>query len=291
MRKARLLTLSFLLVLASVTVALAAVGYKSNGVESGTITSIDVGSGVTTSFDGSTLTLTNNAATITSGTINGTTIGITTPAAAKFTTLTATGVITDSAVYTKTSSGYITRPVAVGVDGSFYGNRTSNMLIDGATIGSVTHGSGKFTTLTVTGVITDTAVYSRDSVSYPTRIITMGADGTIYGTSSGSAIQIDKANIGANTAGTGKFTTLRATGTATFDGVIVDAALYSKNAFAYPVHFAKVGTDGTIYGSGRETVIKELGIVSASPGVGAGRMLCVSTTDGAIYSIGAGSCF
>lgn len=231
MRKARLLTLSFLLVLVSITVALAAVGYKSNGVESGTITSIDVGSGVTTSFDGSTLTLTNNAATITSGTINGTTIGITTPAAAKF------------------------------------------------------------TTLTVTGVITDTAIYSRDSVSYPTRIITMGADGTIYGTSSGSAIQIDKANIGATTPGTGKFTTLRATGTATFDGVIVDAALYSKNAFTYPVHLAKVGTDGTIYGSGRETAIKELGIVSASPGVGAGRMLCVSTTDGAIYSIGAGSCF
>lgn len=230
MRKARLLTLSFLLVLASVTVALAAVGYKSNGVESGTITSIDVGSGVTTSFDGSTLTLTNNAATITSGTINGTTIGITTPAAAKFTTLTATGVITDSAVYTKTSSGYITRPVAVGVDGSFYGNRTSNMLIDGATIGSVTHGSGKFTTL-------------------------------------------------------------RATGTATFDGGIVDTALYSKDSAAYPVHLAKVGADGTIYGSGTATKIKELGLVTSAAGVGAGRMLCVSTTDGAIYSIGAGSCF
>ena len=98
------------------------------------------------------------------------------------------------------------------------------------------------------------------------------------------------ASVTLGTGSTLKAVTVNAT-TLNVTGVIVDAALYSKDSAAYPVHLAKVGADGTIYGSGTATKIKELGLVTSAAGVGAGRMLCVSTTDGAIYSIGAGSCY
>jgi hypothetical protein len=119
--------------------------------------------------------------------------------------------------------------------------------------------------------------------------------------------------IGTSTPSTGAFTTLKTTGNVGIGtvsgstlltvgavgtqikvssaGVVVDDILYTKDSGAYPVHLAKVGLDGTIYGSGNGTVLRELGLVNASKGTGAGRMVCASTTDGAIYTIGSGSCF
>ena len=116
-------------------------------------------------------------------------------------------------------------------------------------------------------------------VNVTTGAVASITSGTIAGTTINSSV------IGGVTPAAATVTSLTAT------GVITDVALYSKDSGAYPVHLTKVGADGTIYGSGNGTVLRELGLINASKGTGAGRMVCASTTDGAIYTIGSGSCF
>lgn len=237
---------------------------------------------------------------INGGTIDGATIGATTPAAATFTNLTATGVITDAAVYVKSSGTYPTRVAGVGADGVVYGTRTSGLIIDGANIGANTAGTGAFTTLSAsstttmsgnvgvgttstsnlltvgsasgsqfivgsTGLITDPAIYTKSSVDYPTRVAAVGADGVIYGTRT-SGLIIDGANIGANTAGTGAFTTLSATGNVGVGSVSPRTQL---------------DVEGNVY-IGSTGLITDQALYSASAGVGTAKALCI-TTDGTIY--------
>lgn len=85
MKKASVL-LAMLLITSPV---FASVGFKVNGSPVGEITDLNYPTGTTYTFDGSTLSVTGS--TQTSGTIDGTVIGGTTPAAGTFTTLSATG--------------------------------------------------------------------------------------------------------------------------------------------------------------------------------------------------------
>jgi len=128
---------------------------------------------------------------------------------------------------------------------------------------------------------------------------------------------IDGATVGTSSAAAGKFTTLRATGTATFDGNIVDVALYSKdastavipqvvgvyadgaiyslaqtmtigaptigNTMAAAGNLAVQGAleiDGALYPNG---VIVDLSLYSATSGTGLNRTLCVDSA-GRIFS-------
>lgn len=78
-----------------------------------------VGTSDTQTLTGKTLT----SPTISGGTVNSASVGATTPASGKFTTLTATGAITASAVTAGTPDGR--RPVLIGLDGVFVaGNGT-----------------------------------------------------------------------------------------------------------------------------------------------------------------------
>lgn len=99
------------------------------------------GTTITAATDG-TLTATAGAGSsvaITGGTINGTTIGVTTPAAGKFSTLQATGNVTLS----PTGSG----TVAISPAGALTINPTAASTINNTSIGATTAATGRFTTV------------------------------------------------------------------------------------------------------------------------------------------------
>ena len=204
MRKALLITLGLLFVAG---MAYASVGYKSSGVNVGQATDINCYTGLTCTFDGSTLTIvatgTSATPTITGGTANGFVIGTTSPAAGHFTTLSASGLstlanITDTTIYSKASGSTLTQVLSMGVDGVIYGSG-ANLALDGANVGAVTPGTGKFTTLQSTGLSTlaslgvvgtstlaalvDTTVYSASAGSGTAKYVCISLDGTIYGSS------------------------------------------------------------------------------------------------------------
>jgi hypothetical protein len=90
--------------------------------------------------------------------------------------------------------------------------------IDGTSVGASTRGSGAFTTLASNGATTFTANTASTSTTTGTAVITGGL---------GVSGRINAANfdgiVGANTAAAGKFTTLGATGVATFSAGTVSA--------------------------------------------------------------------
>ena len=133
--------------------------------------------------------VTGGIATLVNGTINGTTIGVTSAATGKFTTLEATGTLTatggiiDSAIgETTPSTGAFTTLTT--------GTLTATGGINASAIGATTQSTGKFTTLEATQAATLVA-------------------GTINGTT-----------IGALSASTGAFTTLTTSSTIIASGII-----------------------------------------------------------------------
>ena len=136
----------------------------------------------------------NGHYTINGGSINGTTIGATSEASGKFTTLEATtsitGTLTTAAQPNITSVGTLG---SVDIDGG---------AIDDTPIGSGTASTGKFTTLEATTSITGTL-----STAAQPNITSVGTLGSVD--IDGGAI--DGTPIGSGTANTGKFTTLEAT--------------------------------------------------------------------------------
>ncbi len=153
----------------------------------GTIGSTTPNSGAFTDLSAtSTANFTGATTTITGGTIDNTTIGVTTPADGNFTTIGATtpgsGAFTDLSA---TSTANFTGATTTITGGS----------IDGTPIGATTPSTGGFTDLTATSTANFT-----------------GATTTITGGS------IDGTPIGATTPSTGGFTDLTATSTANFTG-------------------------------------------------------------------------
>ena len=147
-------------------------------------------------------TLTNPV--ITGGSINNTTVGATTANTGKFTTLEATGATT--------FSGAVVMSASVTANTfSSSGATITGGSINGATVGATTRATGAFTTLASNGATTFTAGTASTSTTTGTAVITGGL---------GVSGRINAANfdgiVGANTAAAGNFTTLGATGVATF---------------------------------------------------------------------------
>jgi hypothetical protein len=148
-----------LLVLVLATPSFAAVGVKVSGTMLGQATDIDFNSGFTSSsFDGSTLTVSAAAGAITGGTITGatinsSTIGQATPAAGSFTTLTSSGNATFSGA-TTTVAGTLSAATATVTGGTISGTAISGATITNSSIGSSNPSTGAFTTLSSSGTNT-----------------------------------------------------------------------------------------------------------------------------------------
>ena len=144
MKKAILFIIA--LVIVGAGVALASVGVQVDTTIYPAATDIRCTStgGVTCTMSGSTLTLADSylgAATVTSGTINGATIGASSPSTGAFTTLSATGitslgsaaqmtvsaagVIVDSTLYATTQGSGGNRTVCVSADGKIFSSATA----------------------------------------------------------------------------------------------------------------------------------------------------------------------
>lgn len=78
-------------------------------------------------------------------------------------------------------------------------------------------GSTSVASLTATGTIVDAALYSKASGAYPTRLMKVGTDGTLYG--GGGTVLIDPALYGSS-AGTGAAKILR---------ISADGTIYASN--------------------------------------------------------------
>ena len=143
-----LLVLAFLFWTGS---AFASVGFKINGAMVGEATDLNFAGG-SSSTDGSTGTVNMNVSTISSGTINGATIGATSPSTGKFTTLQATGLGTFT---NTTATGYMNSTSATVSGIATIGSAViSGGSIDSTTVGSSTPAAGKFTTLQATSTST-----------------------------------------------------------------------------------------------------------------------------------------
>jgi hypothetical protein len=154
-------------------------------------------------------TLTNPV--ITGGSINNTPIGATTANTGKFTTLEATGATT--------FSGAVVMSASVTANTfSSSGATITGGSVNGTTVGASTRSTGAFTTLASNGATTFTAGTASTSTTTGTAVITGGL---------GVSGRINAANfdgiVGANTAAAGNFTTLGATGVATFSAGTVSA--------------------------------------------------------------------
>jgi len=142
------------------TPAFASVGLQYNRTPIGTVTDINIPSGASYSWDGSTFTLPSAGivAAITSGTIDGTVIGGVTPAAGSFTTLTASstlGVTGNFSINTNkfsvtASSGNTSVAGTLGVTGVSTLAGVLGTSFDAATSTGLTIGGSNATSLTLT---------------------------------------------------------------------------------------------------------------------------------------------
>jgi hypothetical protein len=180
------------------TPAFASVGLQYNRTPIGTVTDINIPSGASYNWDGSTFTLpaAGSVAAITSGTIDGAVIGGVTPAAGSFTTLSASstlGVTGNFAVNTNkfsvtASSGNTSVAGTLGVTGVSTLAGVLGTSYDAATSTGLTIGGSNATSLTltpnttvsgtlaVTGAQTSTgAIYANGGVDRSTAaVLTLG---------------------------------------------------------------------------------------------------------------------
>lgn len=169
--------------------------------------------------------------TITSGTagnINNMNIGATTRGTGAFTTLAANSTVslatttaaqtysttTGNISFNTTTTGSISLTTTAGQTGTITINSAgATGSINNMAIGATTRATGQFTTLAANNAVTLTAGANNSSFT------TTGA-GTIT-ISSGTTGSIENFNIGATSAGTGRFTTLESTGNLTVGGNLV----------------------------------------------------------------------
>lgn len=158
------------------TPAFASVGLQYNRTPIGTVTDINIPSGASYSWDGSTFTLpaAGSVAAITSGTIDGAVIGGVTPAAGSFTTLSSSGAATLA---------------SAGVTGNFAVN-TNKFTVAAASGNTLVAGTLAVTgTTTSTGELTSATQARIGGVS----VIT----GTVV-TNSGASLTLSAANMAKN---------------------------------------------------------------------------------------------
>lgn len=161
--------------------------------------------------------VTLNSVDINGGAIDGTNIGATTAGTGRFTTLTATGAVTLSpasanVAISPTGAGTVT----ISPAGALTINPTAASTINNCSIGATTASTGRFTTLTTTGAVT---------LSPANANVVLSPTGTGVVTISPATVgSIDNVNIGATTAGTGRFTTLTATTSITTPALTTGAA-------------------------------------------------------------------
>jgi hypothetical protein len=136
-------------------------------------------------------------------TINNTSIGVTTAAAGRFTTLTSTGAATLSPA----SANVVLSPTGTGVVTI---NPATAGTIDNASIGVTTAAAGRFTTLTATGAV---------ALSPASANVVMSPTGTgVVTINPATAGTINRMSIGATVAAAGAFTTLSASSTVSGTG-------------------------------------------------------------------------
>ena len=122
----------------------------------------------------------SSSATITGGSINGTTIGVTTPSTGAFTTLSASSTVSGSGFDT-----YLGTPPAIGnatpntgaftslsASGTLSGTAFSSYLAAPPSIGSGTPASGAFTTLSTTGSLTMIGTSNRFTADFSNTTVT-----------------------------------------------------------------------------------------------------------------------
>ena len=246
--------------------------------------------------------LVSAAVTLTGGTINGTIIGGTTPAAGTFTTATATSFV-----------GPLTGNVTGGVTGNVVGNLTgnvtsssglstfNNVTVNGTLTADVTGDVTGDITGDVTGDLTGNVtgnltgdVYASNGTSKILENGTNGSDASFTGsvtgnvtgnvTSTGTSTfatvdinggAIDGTTVGSTSASTGSFTTLTSTGTSThatvdinggaIDGTTIGSSSASTGAFT--TLSASGGYTGTVAGNVTGDVTGNLtGNVTANTG-------------------------
>ena len=187
------------------TPAFASVGLQYANAPIGTATDINIPTGQSYTFDGSTLTLSlaGAAAAITSGTISGTainssTIGVTTPLAGKFTTLEATGSAT--------------MDTTLGVTGitTLTGALKANGGIDLTVAGALAIGASTATSVVITPATTITGILTQTG--------RLNANGGIDVTSAGAL------NLGATTA-----TSVVITPATTITGILTQTGRLNAN--------------------------------------------------------------
>ena len=218
-------------------------------------------------FSGTILTSTGFA-----GPINGT-VGATTPSTGAFTTLSATGAITlntttNNQSYTTTGAGIIT--ISSGTAGS----------INNMTIGATTAGTGRFSSITNTGLTSGRVVYSTTSgletdsanLTFNGTTLTANTIGafTLSGTIAGGGNQINNVIIGTTTPLAGAFTTLSATGVTTFSaGSAAAPAITTTGDTNTGIFFPAADTIAFTEGGAEAMRINssgDLGIGTTSPG-------------------------
>ena len=217
-------------------------------------------------------TLTNPV--ITGGSINNTPIGATTANTGKFTTLEATGATT--------FSGAVVMSASVTANTfSSSGATITGGSINGATVGATTKATGAFTTLASNGATTFTAGTASTSTTTGTAVITGGL---------GVSGRINAANfdgiVGANTAAAGNFTTLGATGVATFSAGTVSAPAITttgdtNTGIFFPAADTIAFTEGGVE-SMRIDSSSNVGIGTSSP---AHRLAVSSATADTVISV------
>lgn len=155
---------------------------------------------------GGSLTISSDAL----GSIDNVSIGLTTPAAGRFTAFTSTGTgnFTAGGVSTSTTSGSIVVTGGAGISGALYAGS-----IEGP-IGGAAAASGAFTTLTSSGVTTVTNTTAATNVNSGALQVDggVGINGALY------AGSIQNTTIGNTTAAAASFTTLNANSTVDITG-------------------------------------------------------------------------
>ncbi len=196
--------------------------------------------------------------TLSGGTIDGTVIGGTTPAAADFTTMDASGNATVGGTFGVTGNTTIGGTLGVtGVTTLGTANITSADVnsgsIDGTTIGAVTPAAGTFTTLTAnTSLTAATADINGGTLDGVTIGATSAAAATVTdltasGTSTLTTVDInggtiDGTTIGASSAAAGSFTTVSTSGQATLATADINGGTVDNTVIGATTPAAITGT-------------------------------------------------
>ena len=228
----------------------------TGGLQAVAIGNVTPGTGNFTTLQGTNFSSGN--AVITGGSVNASPVGNATPSTGAFTTLSA------STSATFNTSGLVS--LAPTGTGTVTINPNTLGSIDNMAIGATTPSTAKFTTTTVTGILT--AQTANQNV-----LLGAASGSGVTTIASGATGTLDNINIGATTPATGKFTTLQSTGTTTL-ALTTAAAINSTpigNSTPSTAAFTTLTASGaTTVTNGTASTSTSTGALVVTGGVGVG---------------------